>query len=241
MKTLGRTFVGPRDLGRASADSEMSSDHGPIEQRKGDSTNLGGKMGTDPVILSQEIGDLPARFPCSLRAISADDGEDMQELGFGLAVYQVKELVHRLAKTEGREHLMSDKTEVASKCIPLNRHVVLFTDSHNSHVIPEVIELACEQQIFLLTFPPHTIHLLQPLDVGVYRALKCNWSKQLNSYTKKHPDKKLDCRDFYELFNPAFAETSIAQTIQNSFKRSGTIPLNKSSISIESQAPIQTH
>ncbi|KAJ8882021.1 hypothetical protein PR048_018509 [Dryococelus australis] len=110
-------------------------------------------------------------------------------------------------------------------------------DAHSSHITPEVIELAREQQIFLLTFLFHTSYLLQPLDVGVYRALKYNCSKQLNSYMKKHPDKKPNRENFYEFSNPVFTETFIAQTIQNSFKRSGIMPLNKSSISIESQAP----
>ncbi|KAJ8887743.1 hypothetical protein PR048_013961 [Dryococelus australis] len=109
--------------------------------------------------------------------------------------------------------------------IPRNRPVVLFMDSHSSHTTPEAIELAREHR------------LLQPLDVGVYSALKCNWSKQLNSYVKKHPDRKPNRGNFYELFNPAFTEMFIAQTIQNSFKRSGIMPLNKSSIWIESQVP----
>ncbi|KAJ8883529.1 hypothetical protein PR048_015373 [Dryococelus australis] len=54
---------------------------------------------------------------------------------------------------------------------------------------------------------------------------------------KKHRDKKPNRGNSYELFNAAFTETFIAQTIQNSFKRSEIMPLNKSSISIESLAP----
>ncbi|KAJ8871334.1 hypothetical protein PR048_027651 [Dryococelus australis] len=81
--------------------------------------------------------------------------------------------------------------------IPPNRPVVLFMDPLSSHITPEVIELDREQQIFILTLPSHTSHLLQPLDVGVYCALKCNWIKQLNSYMKKHPDKKPNRGNFY--------------------------------------------
>ncbi|KAJ8873847.1 hypothetical protein PR048_024683 [Dryococelus australis] len=121
--------------------------------------------------------------------------------------------------------------------IPPDRPVVIFMDSHSSHIAPEVIELAREQHIFVLTFPSHTSHLLQPLDVGVYHALKCNWSKQPNSCMKKHQHKKPNRVNFYEHFNPAFIETFIAQTIQKSFKKSGIMPLNNSSISIETQAP----
>jgi hypothetical protein len=44
---------------------------------------------------------------------------------------------------------------------------------------PEILSLVLDNDIHLLTFPAHTIHLLQPLDIGVYRPMKesgeSNW------------------------------------------------------------------
>ncbi|KAJ8886585.1 hypothetical protein PR048_012797 [Dryococelus australis] len=60
--------------------------------------------------------------------------------------------------------------------VPLARPVILLFDSHASHIDPE------ENCIFLFTFPVDIIHLLQPLDVGVYRSLKSHWAQRLNSY-----------------------------------------------------------
>lgn len=54
-------------------------------------------------------------------------------------------------------------------------------DSHTPHINPNVKSLAKENQIFLFTFPAHTRHLLQPLDVGVYKPLKSNWAYSLNT------------------------------------------------------------
>ncbi|KAJ8874218.1 hypothetical protein PR048_025060 [Dryococelus australis] len=48
-----------------------------------------------------------------------------------------------------------------------------FMDSRGSHITPEVIELARSNYVHMLTFPSHTTHILQPLDVGVYESLKC--------------------------------------------------------------------
>jgi hypothetical protein len=65
------------------------------------------------------------------------------------------------------------------ECIPPHKPVILFMDSHASHMTPEILSLALENDIHLLTIPAHTTHLLQPLDVGVYRPLKesgeSNW------------------------------------------------------------------
>ncbi|XP_065639898.1 uncharacterized protein LOC136072595 [Hydra vulgaris] len=55
--------------------------------------------------------------------------------------------------------------------IPSERPVILFMDSHASHINMDVILLAKENEIYLFTFPAHTSHLLQPLDVGIYKPL----------------------------------------------------------------------
>nr|XP_047138422.1 MFS-type transporter clz9-like [Hydra vulgaris] len=55
--------------------------------------------------------------------------------------------------------------------IPSERPVILFMDSHASHINMDVILLAKENEIYLFTFPAHTSHLLQSLDVGIYKPL----------------------------------------------------------------------
>jgi hypothetical protein len=55
--------------------------------------------------------------------------------------------------------------------IPPTRPVLLIQDGHHSHVSIELIELAQSNNIHLLCLPAHTTHLLQPLDVGVFKSL----------------------------------------------------------------------
>ncbi|KAI6877959.1 hypothetical protein KC360_g8943 [Hortaea werneckii] len=45
-------------------------------------------------------------------------------------------------------------------------------DGHSSHVTANVIAFCMENAIDLLILPPHTSHILQPLDVGVFAPLK---------------------------------------------------------------------
>ena len=46
-------------------------------------------------------------------------------------------------------------------------------DGHNSHMIVNFITFDMEYLIDLFILSPHTSHLLQLLDVGVFSLLKC--------------------------------------------------------------------
>ena len=71
--------------------------------------------------------------------------------------------------------------------IPPARPVLLIEDGHASHISVEVIELARRNNIHLLCLPSHTTHLLQPLDVGVFKSLKSNYSKECQRYLAANP------------------------------------------------------
>ena len=57
---------------------------------------------------------------------------------------------------------------------------VLIFDGHESHLSSEFLAHALNNNIHLLMLPPHTSHLLQPLDVGVFGPLKSAMSKCLD-------------------------------------------------------------
>ena len=48
--------------------------------------------------------------------------------------------------------------------LPEERPVILILDGHESHVEYEVRQLAIDNGIEIAKLPPHTTHLLQPLD-----------------------------------------------------------------------------
>ena len=67
------------------------------------------------------------------------------------------------------------------------RPVLLIQDGHSSHVSIELIELARENNVHLLCLPSHTSHILQPLDVGVFKSFKSNFSKACQKYLTERP------------------------------------------------------
>lgn len=56
------------------------------------------------------------------------------------------------------------------------RPLLLTMDNHESHVSLEVVEEARANQVELYCLPPHTTHILQPLDVVMFRPLKKTFS-----------------------------------------------------------------
>lgn len=49
---------------------------------------------------------------------------------------------------------------------------LLICDGHDSHITAEFVEHCIKNDILLMILPPHSSHLTQPLDVGVFGALK---------------------------------------------------------------------
>ena len=45
---------------------------------------------------------------------------------------------------------------------------LIILDNHSSHMSLEVIEIAEENGLDILSFPPHCCHRLQPLDLSVF-------------------------------------------------------------------------
>jgi hypothetical protein len=82
--------------------------------------------------------------------------------------------------------------------------------------------MGSENSIHLLSFPSHTIHLLQPLGVGVYRLLQKASQDRLNKYMPEHPGEKLNGLDFNKILHPAYHLTFIPLTITDTFKNGHT-------------------
>ena len=54
---------------------------------------------------------------------------------------------------------------------------VLLLDNHSSHVSVKALQFALSARIRLVNLPPHTSHLLQPLDVGIF-GREAHWYRE---------------------------------------------------------------
>ncbi|KAF2889922.1 hypothetical protein ILUMI_16251 [Ignelater luminosus] len=69
--------------------------------------------------------------------------------------------------------------DVFLKNIGFQRPVLLIYDGHVTHISFELIKLAQENQVTIIKLPPHTTHVLQPLDVAVFKGLKTKGDREV--------------------------------------------------------------
>ncbi|XP_072930580.1 uncharacterized protein [Epargyreus clarus] len=117
-----------------------------------------------------------------------------------------------------------------------DRPVLLLYDGHVSHVDDKVVELAVKHNITILKLPPHTSHLLQPLDLAVFKSFKNTWDKNLVKWQRQNVGIKLRKQYFAKMFADAWQQVK-PEVIKNGFKKGGIFPFNASVISKEKFDP----
>jgi len=118
-------------------------------------------------------------------------------------------------------------------CIPSHRSVVLFMDSHASHVTPKILSKASENNIHLVTYHSHTTHLLQLLDADVYKSLNEGWRQEVEKFLTEHPGAKPNHYDFNGLLASAYHGAFQSMTVCNSFAKSSLFPSIRDSVADE--------
>lgn len=107
----------------------------------------------------------------------------------------------------------------------VGRYRLLILDGHGSHVTLEFDQYCLNHSIIVLCMPPHSSHLLQPLDVGCFSVLKRSYGRlveQKMGLGINHIDKQ----EFLYLYQQARLEALHKSNIQSGFAGTGLIPYN---------------
>jgi len=100
---------------------------------------------------------------------------------------------------------------------------ILVLDGHESHHSVE-FELYCkDHNIITLCMPPHSSHLLQPLDIGCFGPLKKAYGRQIELKMRAGTT-HISKEDFFPAFFAAFQQTITGKNIQGGFRGAGLIP-----------------
>ena len=102
----------------------------------------------------------------------------------------------------------------------------MLVDGHRSHIDLEVSKFCSENQILLYCLPPHSSHLLQPLDVGFFRSLKVAWGKECNRYRAKEFGSSVTRETFSYVFREAWFSCVRPSIFVSAFRESGICPFN---------------
>jgi len=103
-------------------------------------------------------------------------------------------------------------------------------DGHSSNLTLEFIKFCFTHEIQLLCFPPHSTHLLQPLDVGIFGLLGRYYSNQVDDWGRAHPYQTISKGDFFPLCQIARQKALTMVNIKASFAATGIHPFRRSQV-----------
>lgn len=113
------------------------------------------------------------------------------------------------------------------------RRILILLDNHESHCTIETIVFCRDNGITLLSFPPHTSHRLQPLDVAVYGPFKAHLKSAFNDWMSSNPGKQITIYDIPGLANKAYLSSFTPKNITIAFEKPGLWPINRLAFSDE--------
>ena len=113
---------------------------------------------------------------------------------------------------------------------------LLICDGHDSHISADWLTHCFENKIIPALLVPHSSHLTQPLDIGIFGPLKRVLSRKLAPLllTQVHRIQKVEWLSaFIEAHNSVFR----TRNIQNSFAGTGLVPFNPNKVLHRVTAP----
>ena len=115
---------------------------------------------------------------------------------------------------------------------------LLILDGHKSHLynLP-FYEAMRANNVEILTIPPHTSHIIQPLDSVPFAQFKKSWENHLMKYNTSHSGRALNKVDFWNVFVPAWNSSMCPKNIIAGFRKTGIHSFNPQVIPAESLAP----
>jgi len=84
----------------------------------------------------------------------------------------------------------------------------LICDGHTPHIGVGLIENARKENVVILKLPPHTRHVLQPMDLSVFRPLKLMWDEEVIKWQRRNYARKLPKSTFSSIISKIWKNIS---------------------------------
>lgn len=101
---------------------------------------------------------------------------------------------------------------------------LLIMDNYEAHISINVINLAKENGVTILTVPPHSTGKMQPLDVGLFKPFKTAYNAAVDSWMMRHPGKPISIYEIAACVGEAHMKAMTPINIMNAFRKTGIFP-----------------
>lgn len=118
-----------------------------------------------------------------------------------------------------------------------DQHVLLMYDGHRSHISLSLIEWAKQNKIILFVLPPHTSHILQPMDVGCFGPFEVLYQAEVKKITRQKSGTSVTRYDICGLVCKVYDKALQGDNLRAAFRRTGIYPLKKTAVSEDQLMP----
>ena len=109
------------------------------------------------------------------------------------------------------------------------RYRLLILDGHSSHATTSFDHFCMERKIIPLYMPPHSSHLLQPLDISCFAPLKHYYGQKIREMAQNSIH-AIDKMDFLSIYTKIHGQAFSKANILSGFSAAGLIPLNSEKV-----------
>ena len=106
---------------------------------------------------------------------------------------------------------------------------VLILDGYSSHATTSFDHFCMERKIIPLYMPPHSSHLLQPLDISCFAPLKHYYGQKIREMVQNSIH-AIDKMDFLSVYTKIHGQAFSKANILSGFSAAGLIPLNSEKV-----------
>ncbi|CAG7716167.1 unnamed protein product [Allacma fusca] len=118
---------------------------------------------------------------------------------------------------------------------------LIILDNHTSHVTYEAVHVCIDNDISLLSLPPHCSHKMQPLDVAVFKGLKSSLKTVQHLWLSRHAPEVITEKILPRIFAEAYELSAKKSNAISGFKAAGIVPFNSNIFPPEEFAPSEVY
>ena len=115
--------------------------------------------------------------------------------------------------------------------------VLLLLDNHDSHLSIDVLDYAKANGVVMLSFPPHSSHRLQPLDVSVFGPFKKYYNSALKEWLTDNAGRPVQIYNIPSFVRTAYPKAITPENIVSGFRATGIFPHNRNIFSDDLYLP----
>jgi DDE superfamily endonuclease/Tc5 transposase DNA-binding domain len=101
---------------------------------------------------------------------------------------------------------------------------ILLLDNHGSHITTEFMWICFQNNIRLVYLPPHSSHVLQPLDLSIFSQIKRSYRTQVEELTRFEDSAPIKKIRFVAYYNHAREEVLNERYIRAGWRGAGLFP-----------------